>query len=449
MKKTTFLLCCLLLAASLSSEQSDVPVLSGLYLGQKPPGMAPEIFAPGIVSTEESPEFSGTFSPDGKEYYFFRFAEGAGMMVTQLVGDRWTMPQPASFNTKYIDSEPQITPDGKYLLFCSNRPYPGSGDQRIMSQVWVMERDGDAWGAPKHLGMGMMPSVSDKGRVFIGPAVFELAGDKLVEVGMLDYDPAVPENERLPKHHTCMAPDESFHIFDFNEVLYVSFRTKNGTWGRPIDLSQRLDLPGGEMLPTLSPDRKYLFFCNRGDIYWVSAKIVEDLRPTAGAPTPASTEGQETQGVYALGRNDAALRKELDILKPLVGKTWASEMTDPSGRQTLHMSRLYEAMHDGKILKIHQECTELNSQTDGYYYYDPDKKEIAFLTLTNNGNFAVGNVKEEGGKILEYGHITFPDEKLEFRNTYKLTADGEMADHFLSFENGEWRAGHSRTWRAI
>jgi hypothetical protein len=151
-------------------------------------------------------------------------------------------------------------------------------------------------------------------------------------------------------------------------------------------------------------------------------------------------------GTVGRGYNDAALRKELDILKPFAGKTWICEWKDPSGGQTLQVLRRYEPMHDGKILKIYQECRELNSQTDGYYYYDPDKEEIAFLTLTNNGNFAVGNVKEEGGKILEYGHVTFPSEKLMFRNTYELAANGEMVDRFFSFENGEWRAGHSRVW---
>jgi len=153
-------------------------------------------------------------------------------------------------------------------------------------------------------------------------------------------------------------------------------------------------------------------------------------------------------GAQASGQAEVTLRKELDILKRLVGKTWICEWKDPSGRQTLHLLRRYEPMHDGKVLRFYQECRELNSQTDGYYYYDPDKKEIAFLSLTNNGNFAVGNVKAEGAKILEYGHVTFPNEKFEFRNTYELTANGELADQFFSFENGEWRAGHSRVWTA-
>ena len=30
------------------------------------------MFAPGIVSTKERREFSGTFTPDGREYYLFR-----------------------------------------------------------------------------------------------------------------------------------------------------------------------------------------------------------------------------------------------------------------------------------------------------------------------------------------------------------------------------------------
>ena len=47
----------------------DFPVLKGNYLGQKPPGMEPEIFAPGIISTGLS-EAVCCFSPEGKEVYW-------------------------------------------------------------------------------------------------------------------------------------------------------------------------------------------------------------------------------------------------------------------------------------------------------------------------------------------------------------------------------------------
>jgi hypothetical protein len=133
--------------------------------------------------------------------------------------------------------------------------------------------------------------------------------------------------------------------------------------------------------------------------------------------------------ICCLGQNDVSLRKELDILK-------------------LHFLLRFEPMHDGKILKFYGACKELNSRTDGYYYYDPDKKAIAYLWLTSNGNITVGNVKEEDGKILAYGYGIFPNRKLEFRNTYEFTADGKLHDKFFRFEDGEWKAGHSRIYTA-
>ena len=54
-----------------SDSQDKFPVLEGPYIGQKPPGLTPEVFAPGIVSTEHR-DWSGSFTPDMKRYNFGR-----------------------------------------------------------------------------------------------------------------------------------------------------------------------------------------------------------------------------------------------------------------------------------------------------------------------------------------------------------------------------------------
>ncbi len=41
-----------------------------LYLGQQPPGRTPEIFAPGIISTENYEHSPAVFSPDLKTVYW-------------------------------------------------------------------------------------------------------------------------------------------------------------------------------------------------------------------------------------------------------------------------------------------------------------------------------------------------------------------------------------------
>jgi len=55
---------------SVDDAEVSVHEFGGPYLGQPPPGLKPEIFAPGVVSMG-SHELSITFSPDGEEVFFF------------------------------------------------------------------------------------------------------------------------------------------------------------------------------------------------------------------------------------------------------------------------------------------------------------------------------------------------------------------------------------------
>ena len=56
--------------ASSQTSQNNFPVLKEPYLGQKPPGLTPEIFAPGIVSTSYYNHCTISFSPDGSEIFW-------------------------------------------------------------------------------------------------------------------------------------------------------------------------------------------------------------------------------------------------------------------------------------------------------------------------------------------------------------------------------------------
>ena len=52
------------------SKNKDSPTVVSPYFGQKPPGLIPEVFAPGIVSLKERVQGSVSFSPDLDEMYF-------------------------------------------------------------------------------------------------------------------------------------------------------------------------------------------------------------------------------------------------------------------------------------------------------------------------------------------------------------------------------------------
>jgi hypothetical protein len=61
--------------------------------------------------------------------------------------------------------------------------------------------------------------------------------------------------------------------------LYISFRDNNGEWTEPRNMYQCVGFPEHAAMPHVSFDGEYLFFCSGGDIYWVDAKIIEELRP--------------------------------------------------------------------------------------------------------------------------------------------------------------------------
>ena len=84
--------------------------------------------------------------------------------------------------------------------------------------------------------------------------------------------------------HPCIAPDGSYLIFDSDTRprsgscwLYVTFRNEDEAWTEPVNMQPVLgDLPAA--LARISPDGKALFFKANGDIYWIDASVVNELR---------------------------------------------------------------------------------------------------------------------------------------------------------------------------
>jgi len=91
--------------------------------------------------------------------------------------------------------------------------------------------------------------------------------------------------------HPWVAPDESYMVFDMyafaegvqTSKLFISFRQENGSWSNPVELGKDINATGTELLAKVSSDGKFLFFQRKvdgnTDIYWVDAKIINDLKP--------------------------------------------------------------------------------------------------------------------------------------------------------------------------
>jgi Tol biopolymer transport system component len=333
-------LVCLVVVAGCSSNCCDdsqsggasaFPELMGPYLGQTPPGLEPEIFAPGIVSTGLATR-DVAMTPDGSELYFsVTLGSRTMIMETHQQDGVWTEPAVAIFSGRYLDIEPAISPDGQRFFFLSTRPQPGQEEKPgwVYQDIWVMDREGDGWGEPYNLGPPVnsdapeyFPSITADGTLY-----FTREGEDRISATWRSrfIDGVYTQPEKLGPEINCgsnrfnvyVAPDQSFAIVPNvgrddaigGPDYYVVFRSGDGTWSEPINLGPTINQPQGrEWSASLSPDGEYLFFMSsraygdtetpltsksitellrlstepgwgNSDIWWVSAEVIERLRP--------------------------------------------------------------------------------------------------------------------------------------------------------------------------
>lgn len=316
--------------------QTEKPPLTGDYLGEKPPGLTPKLFAPAVVSTIMNEDGSPVFTPDGNEI-FWRIGGSPFSTFVYMKRRRgvWSEPEIAPFAGQYQDAGLAITPDGKRIYFTSKRPFTG---HRGLSKfnTWTTEKKNGRWQVPVPAGepidhpgeyytrvsvagdgtLVKQSRISGKGGwdIFVCPRV----NGRYTSQVNLPGEVNTPLNEYSPE----IAPDGSYIIFQSNNRqdmigsidLFVTFKRADGTWSPGINLGKGVNTESVEKWPTITPDGRYLFFTSHrpvevtyaryskkrktlaeiralyefyhaprleppgGDIYWVSTKVIQELR---------------------------------------------------------------------------------------------------------------------------------------------------------------------------
>jgi hypothetical protein len=150
--------------ATSSPSLDSRPKLAGPYLGQKPPGMTPEIFAPGIISMGYF-ERSVVFSPSQDELFLQLRCLGFTTVLLNMKQKNgvWSRPEMAFFSglPEYSDDCPFFTYDGRRLFFISRRPLSGNGEIKKDSDIWMLLKKKDEWGEPTHAGKTLNSAFDD------------------------------------------------------------------------------------------------------------------------------------------------------------------------------------------------------------------------------------------------------------------------------------------------
>ncbi len=281
-----------------ASDQS-FPRLEGPYLGQKPPGFKPQVFAPGIVTTDGEEGCVG-FARGGTVFLFQRFLGGrCHTYITRLKDGAWSVPELIPFwETLAENGDFVFSSDDKTMLY-QVRSRTESGP---ISHIWRAEVTDTGWGEQAPLPPPVnsphfesFASDTSGGALYFFSRrpggkgrsdLYRSATDGGTYSDPVDLDAL---NTEFEEWDPFVAPDESHLVFCSTKPggfgrddLYISFKAEDGTWGAPVNLGDEINSAGSENRPCATRDGKYFFFTSTRagsrDVFWVDARYLDRFR---------------------------------------------------------------------------------------------------------------------------------------------------------------------------
>jgi len=268
--------------------------LSGDYLGQQPPGLTPQPFAPAVFGPDGvyGPNLhSSVYFTQAGDAAFFSNQTSSGAVIIMIMRRRQdqTWDAPMEFPPPPQRGYPLLAlPDGSHrLYFYSTGAAGGAAATSPDRGLWLLERMSSGWSKPYPLSSVR----EDQGTMYFSADLPDAHGGDDVywsSFGKGRYRP--PQNLGPPVNSDCdetvlCGGDTGFLIvYRFcttqrsERGAYVSFRGREGAWGTPVSLDRAY---GFELVfdASLSPEGQYVFLLDRGrGVYWVDVQGLERLK---------------------------------------------------------------------------------------------------------------------------------------------------------------------------
>lgn len=403
MKKIIFLFLLGIIGISCSQTEKNFLETKDAYFGLTPPGLIPEVFAPGIVSdTTWAEHCQVAISPKGDEIFFsvytsiYRSPDGKynteQLYHSKFTNGEWTKPQIAPFtndNKHGGNGGPVFALDGTKLFFYQRKPRD--------KYMYYIEKENGKWSKepinvgepyntkPGEVAKNWTPVFTKEGNAY----KFNQEERVILKYKYEDVTFSQPDTMTIHKDfrlsfNIYVSPEESYFIFSGYHYkgmggldLYICFKQVDGSWGYPINMGDKINTNLNERFPVVSPDGKFMFFMRHTetqDIFWVSTSAFEDFekeslvkskKPPVFHPIELSSEELDNYvGLYS----SPDLSMKIEIIKS--GNILMGQL---QGRRMFSL-----------------ECYDKDK-----FKYDPGFLKIAFFPEENR------MIMDRGGSIVE------------------------------------------------
>lgn len=259
---------------------SFILIFAALYTnGQQ----TPTIFEPNNISNNGV--FGLTISPDSKiALWVLSQGKRDTLRIMESIKEngQWSKPHIASFSSpvgEWKDIDPIFSPDGKTVLFQSNRNSNRQSDRRDFD-IWAVKLTDTGWAKPYRLDGNINSEASESYASMTkdGTIYFMKENDNKTGLSDIYYSTLKngkyqePKNIGLPintnerESNPYISANGKYIIYfssdknGFGEVdLYISFKRKN-KWTTPKNLGSPINSKDAEFCPFVHEKEKRLYF---------------------------------------------------------------------------------------------------------------------------------------------------------------------------------------------
>jgi Tol biopolymer transport system component len=190
----------------------------------------PVLFEPNLISNDGA--FGLTISPDSK-IALWVLSNGKRdtlkIMESRKENGKWSMPKVASFSSaigEWKDIDPMFSPNGKMVLFQSNRNNGRKSDRKDFD-IWAVKKTNQGWSDP-----------------------FRLEGNINTE--------ASESYASITKNGTIYFMKENENNISLSDIYFSTL--KNGKYETPINVGLPINTNERESNPFISPNGKYMIY---------------------------------------------------------------------------------------------------------------------------------------------------------------------------------------------
>ena len=219
-------------------------------------------------SDAPSQDAPATYAPDGRTLFFQRSdGKSSSILVSHRIHGRWSKPVVAPFSGSASDQFPVLLPDGRSLIFESDRP---SGPDAAMAgarvgHLWRVDKTASGWSTPVRLPDTVnisrriyAHSIAANGDLYFMSSTEPRGQDPKWRLfraahtagGYAQAEPLPFSDGSWSDVDPYVAPDQSYLVFSSNkrrepaghEHLFITVR-RGGVWGPITPIRYRGDDP--------------------------------------------------------------------------------------------------------------------------------------------------------------------------------------------------------------